>query len=667
MAQYRKLGSCNEPWFCLVCSLPRFCDSLFDDTQLKLPHPSVNSTTTTSTSPTPTPPRPRKALEFWYNNCRSVKNKLVDFRSTISALPANTVVLLTETWLDPGVHDGEVVDVSSHAIFRKDRHGRGGGVLAAIPAGIPVHRRHDLEHDDLEAIFLELHLSRGSLLIGCVYCPPKLRDHSYMLLDAALSKADTKSLTDIVLFGDFNAHIDWWQHNEPLSSDAADGSLLDIVTSANLHQICHHPSTDLEHMARLAHFAPWCLTTGSSCSENYDLWCDFVQAIQADCVPRSTSKARRRRPPWISLDIIKLTTRKRALFRQAAQLKCPITLQKAKELQRSMKATIQKAHDDYAHKIAFKAKENPKLFWSYINRLQATSHKPCFMDNAIPVTEPSSIAQLFASQFSSTYSSTTSPDPDLLAQEAEARVTAPATSITTLSFSLDDLNEAVRLIRPSRNQGPDYIAPSFFKLLYPHISHSLLFMFQSFLNNAFVPLKWKESFVTPVHKGRGKPTSAVSSYRPVSITSIVCRTFERVINRAISAFLEQNHTFAPYQHGFRPNRSCETALATVTHYVSANMDSGLSTDLIQLDLSNAFDTLDHAILVTKAAQAGLRGTLLLCKRAASPIYTLDDSVLRDVPSASILGVLFTPSLDFSLHISNTVAKARRTLGFVIRS
>lgn len=364
-------------------------------------------------------------------------------------------------------------------------------------------------------------------------------------------------------------------------------------------------------MARLAHLAPWCLTTGSDCSENYDLWCDFVQAIQADCVPRSTSRARRRRPPWISLDIIKLATRKRALFRRAARCKCPVTLQKAKELQRSLKATIQMAHDDYARNIALKAKENPKLFLSYINRLQATIHEPCFLDNDAPVTEPSSIAQLFASQFSSAYSSTTSLDPDLLVQEAEASVASPTASISTLHFSLDDLDEVVRLIRPSRNPGPDYVAPTFFKLLYPHISHPLLFMLQSFLDNAFVPQKWKASFATPVHKGHGKPTCELSSYRPVSNTSIVCRTFERLVNRAILAFLEENCVFAPSQHGFRPNRSCETALATVTHYVSSNMDSGSSTDLIQLDLSNAFDTLDHACLVTKAAQAGLRGTLLL--------------------------------------------------------
>ncbi|KAH9359539.1 hypothetical protein HPB48_018064 [Haemaphysalis longicornis] len=205
------------------------------------------------------------------------------------------------------------------------------------------------------------------------------------------------------------------------------------------------------------------------------------------------------------------------------------------------------------------------------------------------------------------------------------------------------------------------------------------------------------------------------------------------------------------------------------------MNSGSSTDLNQLDLSNAFDTLDHVRLATKAAQAGLRGALLFwlsrllvgrservlycgscsrsycflsvvhecsvprptlfnlypydmphskdvllvqyaedtsilacvlpsvhslallhdhltrvsrwatanhlsisttksvllrlhnSKRAASPIYTLGDSVLPAVSSASILGVQFTPPLDFSLHISNIEAKARRTLGFGLRT
>ncbi|KAH9367224.1 hypothetical protein HPB48_022705 [Haemaphysalis longicornis] len=134
------------------------------------------------------------------------------------------------------------MDVLSHTIFRNDRRSRGGGVHATTPTGIPVHGSHDLEHSELEGLFLELYLRRGSLLIGCVYCAPKFRNCSYTLLYAAQSNIDTNSVTDIVLFGGFNAHFDWCQHDEPLPRDAADDSLLDVVTSASLHQVCQHRS-----------------------------------------------------------------------------------------------------------------------------------------------------------------------------------------------------------------------------------------------------------------------------------------------------------------------------------------------------------------------------------------------------------------------------------------
>lgn len=57
------------------------------------------------------------------------------------------------------------------------------------------------------------------------------------------------------------------------------------------------------------------------------------------------------------------------------------------------------------------------------------------------------------------------------------------------------------------------------------------------------------------------------------------------------------------------NSNCKEALATATHCVSANMDSGMLTDLIQLNLGNASGTLDHTILVTKALQVGLEAHL----------------------------------------------------------
>lgn len=78
---------------------------------------------------------------------------------------------------------------------------------------------------------------------------------------------------------------------------------------------------------------------------------------------------------------------------------------------------------------------------------------------------------------------------------------------------------------------------------------------------------------------------------PVSITTLVCRTFERA-NSRLPDFLENTSHISPSQHGFRQNRGCETALATVSHYISNNMDNRVAMDLMQLDLVNAFDALN---------------------------------------------------------------------------
>ncbi|KAM7285158.1 uncharacterized protein ISCGN_032118 [Ixodes scapularis] len=346
-----------------------------------------------------------------------------DFHATASSLPDNAILLLTETWLDSSVHDGELLG-TPHSIFRRDRECRGGGVLVATPSGLTVDRRYDLVHPDLEAIFLELHLPHGTVLLGCVYCPPSTRNSAYQLLDASVTRALLKPYRDILLIGDFNSHIDWWNNDEPVLGDAFDDLLLDATSSAGLFQVCRSPTylprnsfldlvfttdltkilscdiypglsgsdhmvvevsfatslprkghfartiwrlleTDHAHLASLTRFAPWGMTTmGSDYLSNFDLWCDFACAIQHDSVPHSLRSTRRKRAPWITHDIIKAASRKRALFKKAARLQCAETLKAAKDLQRGLKSSIHTAHSNYARSIALKAKEDPKQFWS---------------------------------------------------------------------------------------------------------------------------------------------------------------------------------------------------------------------------------------------------------------------------------------------------------------
>ncbi|KAL1470270.1 hypothetical protein MTO96_040537 [Rhipicephalus appendiculatus] len=161
------------------------------------------------------------------------------------------------------------------------------------------------------------------------------------------------------------------------------------------------------------------------------------------------------------------------------------------------------------------------------------------------------------------------------------------------------------------------MAPTFFRLLAPQVLVSLCTVFQSLLDHGTVPASWKRALVTPVQKGKSKPANNPKNYRRISITSIICRTFERVLNSQLIDFLERTKFFPASQHGFRRDRSCDTALATLNQIVSHNLDNRTETDLIQLDLSNAFDTLNISLLLDKAKESGIRGCLLRWKNFSS--------------------------------------------------
>ncbi|KAM7315517.1 uncharacterized protein ISCGN_005300 [Ixodes scapularis] len=419
--------------------MPQYADDIFEVSTPTRPkkavYPGASSPDTSLSRKTT---GINKTATFWYNNCRSVKNKIPDLQTLASSLPHCSTILLSETWLDASVADSELLPLDAYTVFRRDRGGRGGGVLMAIPSSFRVNRRCDLEHKDLEALFVEFFLPRGTILVSCVYCPPSSREKAYRLLDSSLEAAASKPYVNTLIFGDFNCHVDWCSHEVPVPRDNTDDVLLETTTAAGLVQVCQQPSytsregvpsfldlvftsnatrielvetseglhgsdhlavelrcavslprtghhalrlwrfrqLDFGHMAQLAHLTPWCMTTtGSDWSSNYDLWCDFMFAIQKECVPCSTHSSKRKRLPWITSDIIKAARTKRILFRRARQSHCPAALRLAKEHQRTLKAAIYVSHQQYVRDIAERAKTDPKVFWTFISQLRFDKYK----------------------------------------------------------------------------------------------------------------------------------------------------------------------------------------------------------------------------------------------------------------------------------------------------
>ena len=131
------------------------------------------------------------------------------------------------------------------------------------------------------------------------------------------------------------------------------------------------------------------------------------------------------------------------------------------------------------------------------------------------------------------------------------------------------------------------------------------------LAHGTVPDDWRQANVAPVFKEGEKYNAA--NYRPVSLTSICCKTLEHIIVSNINNHIAFESILADCQHGFRSRRSCETQLVQFYHDLVSNLDRALNrdqkqTDVIIMDFAIAFDKVPHRRLLYKLEYYGIRGS-----------------------------------------------------------
>ena len=120
-------------------------------------------------------------------------------------------------------------------------------------------------------------------------------------------------------------------------------------------------------------------------------------------------------------------------------------------------------------------------------------------------------------------------------------------------------------------------------LCYCLLSHSL--------SHGVITKSWKRAAIIPIYKSVDK--TVPSNYRPISLISVICKVLERIIRNQVFYFLGQNGCLNSTQHGFRPGRSCLSALLDVFDIMHM-LDSNSSVNMVYLDFSKAFDKVDHS-------------------------------------------------------------------------
>ena len=404
---------------------------------------------------------------------------------------------------------------------------------------------------------------------------------------------------------------------------------------------------DWSGLNELFRHVPWeCIFVSNDINEVWNAWVDLVNAAVDQCVPKK-SKKKNRFAPWISNDIIKLARKKKRFYKEAKASDNVDLWSKYKKVNNMLKTKCNTARWEYLKDLASNMHDNKecKLFWNYVNSKRKGSNDLTVikMDNGSTLTDEREISECMNEFFASVFTR------ENLENIPSFEQIITDDSLGLLQCSVDEVTKLLKELKPRKSPGPNGIHPLILKNCADTLAISICKIFNMSFSLGKIPDCWKQADIIPLHKKGAK--NNCKNYRPVSLTSILCKVCEKIARQHLEEFWITKDIFISNQFGFMKGKSCLSQLLKVFHDWAHNRNSGLPTDVVFLDFTKAFDSVPHERLLLKLHAYGIRDPLLswvrsfLTNRQQRVVlrghYSSWTAVVSGVPQGTVLGPILS--------------------------